>query len=83
MPGTIGMRNASAEEVTRVANETVFTMDTSSIKYGPGATREVGEDMRALGATRVMLVTDPQLARGEPVALALESLRSAGIDAVV
>ena len=66
-----------------MANETVFTMDTSSIKYGPGATREVGEDMRALGATRVMLVTDPQLARGEPVALALESLRSAGIDAVV
>src|SRR5438105_5306292 len=83
MPGTIGMRNASAEEVTRVANEAVFRMDTSSIKYGPGATREVGEDMRALGASRVMLVTDPQVARREPVAVALEPLRSAGIDAVV
>jgi hydroxyacid-oxoacid transhydrogenase len=66
-----------------MANETVFTMDTSSIKFGPGATREVGEDMRALGAKRVMLVTDPQIAQREPVAVALESLRSAGIDVVV
>jgi hydroxyacid-oxoacid transhydrogenase len=66
-----------------MANEAVFTMDASSIKYGPGATREVGADMRALGASRVMLVTDPGVARLEPVAVALESLRKAGIDAVV
>ena len=26
--------------------ETIFTMDTSSIKYGPGATRELGHDLR-------------------------------------
>lgn len=63
--------------------ETVFTMDSSSIKFGSGATREVGEDMQALGARRVMLVTDPRIARLEPVALALESLRRAGIDAVL
>jgi hydroxyacid-oxoacid transhydrogenase len=66
-----------------VANETIFTMDTSSIKVGPGATRELGEDMRALGASRVMVVTDPRLARREPVAVALASLRAAGIDAVL
>jgi hydroxyacid-oxoacid transhydrogenase len=66
-----------------MANETIFTMDTSSIKFGPGATREVGEDMRALGARRVVVVTDPRLARLEPVALTLESLRAAGIDAVL
>ena len=63
--------------------ETIFTMDTSSIKFGSGATREVGEDMRALGAKRVMVVTDPGLARLEPVAVTLESLRAAGIDAVL
>ncbi len=63
--------------------ETVFTMDSSSIKFGSGATREVGEDMQALGARRVMLVTDPRIARLEPIALALESLRGAGIDAVL
>ena len=65
------------------SHEAIFTMDASSIKFGPGATREVGEDMRALGATRVMVVTDPRLAKLEPVAVALDSLRAAGIDAVL
>lgn len=64
-------------------NETVFTMDTSSIKYGPGVTREVGFDMKQLGATRVLLVTDPRLSSSEPVTLALSALRAAGIDAVL
>jgi hydroxyacid-oxoacid transhydrogenase len=63
--------------------ETVFTMDTSSIKFGPGATREVGFDIRAIGAKRVMVVTDPKLSALQPVVTALESLREAGIDAVL
>ncbi len=63
--------------------ETRFTMDTSSIKYGPGATREVGADMARLGARRVMVVTDPRLASSETVATVLESLRREGIDAVL
>lgn len=66
-----------------MANESVFTMDASSIKYGPGATREVGQDLHGLGARRVMVVTDPVVARLEPVAVALESLRASGLDAVV
>ena len=33
-----------------MTNETAFSMDTSSIKYGPGVTREVGYEMRRLGA---------------------------------
>ena len=64
-------------------NETVFTLDTSSIKFGAGATREVGYDMAALGAKRVLVVTDPNLSRSEPVATALASLRQAGLDAVL
>ncbi len=63
--------------------ETAFTMDTSSIKYGPGATREVGYDMRQLGARRVMVVTDPRLAHSEPVEVTLASLREQGLDAVL
>jgi len=66
-----------------MAAETVFTMDTSSIKYGPGVTREVGYEMGRLGAKRVMVVTDPNLSAGEPVAIALSSLRAEGIDAVL
>ena len=66
-----------------MALEAAFTMDASSIKYGPGVTREVGYDMKALGAHRVMVVTDPNLADGEPVSVTLEALRKEGIDAVL
>ena len=58
-------------------------MDTSAIKFGPGATREVGADMARLGGRRVMVVTDSRLAAGETVANVLASLRDEGIDAVL
>jgi hydroxyacid-oxoacid transhydrogenase len=32
-----------------MAFETAFTMDTSSIKFGPSVTKEVGFDMRQHG----------------------------------
>ena len=64
------------------ARETAFTMDTSSIKYGAGTTREVGFDMAKYGVKRVLLVTDPNMSESEPVQIALESLASADIDAV-
>ncbi|MEX1020257.1 MAG: hydroxyacid-oxoacid transhydrogenase [Litorilinea sp.] len=75
------MTNRTSASATGL--ETAFTMDTSSIKFGPGVTREVGSDMAALGAKRVMVVTDPQLASSETVSITLESLRAEGIDAVL
>ncbi|MFZ5917393.1 MAG: hydroxyacid-oxoacid transhydrogenase [Chloroflexota bacterium] len=63
--------------------ETAFTMSTANIKYGPGATREVGYEMKQLGASRVMVVTDPGLSGSQPVDTALRSLRAEGIDAVL
>jgi hydroxyacid-oxoacid transhydrogenase len=56
--------------------ETAFSMDTSSIKYGPGVTREVGWDMEEQGARRVMVVTDQYLTESEAVSVTLESLRT-------
>jgi len=66
-----------------MTQETAFSMDASSILYGPGTTREAGSHMKRLGATRVMVVTDPTMAQLEPVATALASLRAEGIDAVL
>jgi hydroxyacid-oxoacid transhydrogenase len=63
--------------------ETAFTMDTSSIKYGPGVTREVGYDIKQWGARRVMVVTDPNLSGSQPVAVVLEALRAQGLEAVM
>ena len=66
-----------------MALETAFTMDTSSIKYGMGVTREVGFDMKSLGARRFMVVVDPALLKSETTSIALKALADEGIDAVV
>ena len=63
--------------------ETAFSLDTSSIKFGSGVTREVGYEMRRLGATRVMVVTDPGMADSEAVRTASKAIADEGIDAVL
>ena len=65
-----------------MATETILNMEGARIKFGAGATRELGFEMRALGVRRALLVTDPVMAQMEPVAVARESLRGAGIDTV-
>ena len=60
--------------------DTTFEVDTSRIKYGSGALREVGGDAKAFGMTRVMLVTDPVLAQSSFVQAVADSLRAAGVD---
>ena len=66
-----------------MALESVLSVSSAALKYGPGATREVGFDLKELGAKRVLVVTDPQLASSEPVAVTLQSLKSHGLDAVL
>jgi len=63
--------------------ESVIAIDSASIKYGFGATKEVGFDMKELGAKKVMVVTDRNLAEKEPVKIALKALKDEGLDAVL
>lgn len=63
--------------------ETVFTIDTSSIKFGPGATSEAGYELTRLGATRVMVVTDPKMSSSQAVRTATDSLKNSHIDFTV
>jgi hydroxyacid-oxoacid transhydrogenase len=63
-----------------MVQETTFTMDSSSIKFGPGSTREIGSDMTRFGARRVLVVTDPGLATSEPVDTVCRALTAAGIE---
>ena len=51
-----------------------FEMAVSSVRFGVGVTREVGMDLAEMGATLVMVVTDPLLATLPPVRTVLESL---------
>ena len=57
-------------------NETAFNMGSSNIRYGPGATREIGMDLADMGAKHVLVVTDPNLSGLAPVATVLASLDS-------
>jgi len=60
--------------------DSAFELATSSIRYGPGVTRELGQDLADIGIGRVMVLTDPYLRDLPPVAIALESLESEGIE---
>lgn len=73
----------SRSPASAAVRETGFTMDTSSIKFGPGMTREIGDDVARLGCRRVLIVTDARVARLPPVEIARASLSAAGVDAVV
>lgn len=66
-----------------MAAESIFTVDPVALKYGHGALAEIGADAKALGMTRVMLVTDPKVATLPCVEIARKSLVDAGMDVVV
>jgi hydroxyacid-oxoacid transhydrogenase len=57
-----------------------FSVASSNIVFGPGATREVGDHAADLDLRRVLVVTDRALAGSEPVETAIASIREAGID---
>jgi alcohol dehydrogenase class IV len=48
--------------MVEIRNETVFTWGAPPIKFGLGATDELGFDLRQLGVERVLVVTDPGVA---------------------
>ena len=60
--------------------ETVFTYAAPALKFGRGASREIGHDVSGWGARRVLLVTDPGVAAaGHPAAVA-DALEAHGLE---
>jgi len=66
-----------------MVHETAFEMATSSIRFGPGVTREIGMDLADMGVGNVMVLTDPQVAETPAMAAALESLDGEKVPYVV
>ena len=63
--------------------ETVFTYGAPALKFGPGASDEIGYDLAQYDARRVLVVTDPGVAAtGHPERVA-EQIRKFGLDAQV
>ncbi len=63
--------------------ESVFTVPASTIKFGPGALKELGDDANRLGMTRVALFTDEHVVETAFMKTALDALVDAGVDVVV
>ncbi len=61
-------------------SESVFTYGAPSLKFGPGASTELAHDVAALGAGRVLLVTDTGVAATGPPARLAERLGAAGLE---
>ena len=64
-------------------SESIFTYGAPGLKFGPGASAEIGHELRVRGAGRVLVVTDPGVrATGHPDVIA-DRLRSEGFEATV
>ncbi len=63
-----------------MVNETAFNMASSNIRFGPGATQEIGMDLVDMGVKHVMVVIDQNLAGLDFVSKALETLDKQNID---
>ncbi len=61
-----------------MTHDTAFEFTSASVRFGAGATAEVGKDLEDLGARRVLVITDPALARLPPVRRVVESLEASG-----
>src|SRR4051812_47497138 len=72
-------RLAQHSTEAKMSFEYAYELAASAIRVGRGVTREVGMDLAELGAKRVMVLTDPNLRRLQPVATVEESLRDNGI----
>jgi alcohol dehydrogenase class IV len=63
-----------------VARESVFTLEATPIKFGPGAVADAGWELQRLGVTRALLVSEPGVA--EHAARVRAVIAEAGIEVV-
>lgn len=63
--------------------EYAFEMAASSIRFGPGATKEVGMDFKNLKARKVCVVTDQNVAKLDAMKQVVEGLNKEGIEFVM
>src|SRR4051812_20725877 len=64
-------------------HETVFTLEATPVKFGAGAVQDAGWELKRLGVGRVLLVTDPGVARIGIADRVRELIEAEGIEVVV
>ena len=63
--------------------ETIFTYATPQLKFGAGASEEIGYDLSLTGAKRVLVVTDPGVAEAGVAQRVADQMGQFGIEAVL
>jgi hydroxyacid-oxoacid transhydrogenase len=63
--------------------ESVFTVEATPIKFGPGAAAEAGWELARLGVRRAFVVVDPALLEQASGQAVLENLRQSGAELVI
>ncbi|CAA9460485.1 MAG: Alcohol dehydrogenase [uncultured Rubrobacteraceae bacterium] len=64
-------------------NETIFTLEATPLKYGPGASEEVGWEIKRMGVSRVMLISDPGIVKANITPRIQELIEAEGIEVEV
>lgn len=63
--------------------ETIFTLEATPLKYGPGASEEAGWELKRMGVKRVMLVSDPGVVKANITGRIQEQIEAEGIEVEV
>ena len=63
--------------------DTAFSIDTSSIKYGPGVSEEIGYEMSRLGSKNCLVVTDPNMRHSNAISVTQNSLNKENIKVTI
>jgi alcohol dehydrogenase class IV len=61
-------------------HETIFTMEATPIKFGPGASQDAGWELKRLGVKRAMVVSDPGVIAAGITERVLERIHAEGIE---
>jgi alcohol dehydrogenase class IV len=73
----------TSRELAVPAAESVFTYGAPALKFGDGASDEIGYDLAQLGATRALVITDPGVAATGLPARVAEQMSRFGVAAQV
>lgn len=73
---------ATPADISR-QKEYAFEMATSSIRFGPGCTKEVGMDFTNMGTKKICVVTDANVAQLDAMKNAVEGLTREGLEFAV
>jgi len=57
-----------------------FEMACSTVRYGPGVTKEIGQDLQGMKKKKVLVMTDENLVKLSPVQQVLDSFTTHGVN---